>query len=276
MKPIQNVTYWRDKDIKGVETCRVDNSRHAFPNHAHEGIYAIGLMERGGSYCLGPQKTESLVAAGEVALINPSQVHSGVPASGSRITYQMIYFDLDLMVTAAEDIFSRPSVTPEFLCMVKGDGRLWNCLQRLCRLLQLPGGRLEKESAILSTVAVLLPLCTNVAPTTAGHRRMGRGIRNAMELLAAELDRKLSLEEVAQAAGLSRYHFLRVFKRETGLSPHLFRTMRRIDRAKRLLREGRCLSEVALTVGFSDQSHFSNTFRKYTGATPGQYISESP
>ncbi len=276
MKPIQNVTYWRDKEIAGVEICRVDGSRHRFPDHAHDGIYAIGLMERGGSYCLGPQKTDSLVAPSEVALINPGQVHSGVPASGGRVTYQMIYFDLDLVSTIAMDIFNGPPATPEFLCLVKGDKHLWNRLQRLCRLLQQPGGRLKKESAMLSAMAVLLPLCTNVTPTATNPRRVGRGIHHAMELLAEELDRKMSLEEVAQAAGLSRYHFLRVFKREAGLPPHLFRTMRRIDHAKQLLRAGRCLSEVALMVGFSDQSHFSNTFRKYNGATPGQYISESP
>jgi AraC-like DNA-binding protein len=65
-----------------------------------------------------------------------------------------------------------------------------------------------------------------------------------------------------------------VFKRETGLPPHLFRTLRRIDRGKQLLRDGLPLAQAALAVGFSDQSHFTNTFRKYTGATPGQYLSE--
>jgi AraC-like DNA-binding protein len=94
-----------------------------------------------------------------------------------------------------------------------------------------------------------------------------------MEFLAEEFDRKISLEEVARVCGLSRYHFLRVFKQETGLPPHLFRTLRRIDRAKELLRSGVCVAQTALMVGFSDQSHFSNTFRKYTGATPGQYLS---
>ena len=98
-----------------------------------------------------------------------------------------------------------------------------------------------------------------------------RAIRTAKEILAAELDRKISLSAVADAVGLSRYHFLRVFKRETGLPPHLFRTQRRIDMARRLLRRRMPPAQVALETGFSDQSHFTNKFRQFTGATPRQY-----
>jgi AraC-like DNA-binding protein len=66
-----------------------------------------------------------------------------------------------------------------------------------------------------------------------------------------------------------------VFKREAGLPPHRFRTLRRIDRGKPLLRGGLPPAQTVLASGLSGQSHFSNTFRKYTGAASGQYLSES-
>jgi hypothetical protein len=72
MKPRENVAFWRDMTVEGVEICRVDRSRHVFPAHAHDGIYAIGMMLSGGSYCLGPEKAYSLVSPGQIALINPS------------------------------------------------------------------------------------------------------------------------------------------------------------------------------------------------------------
>lgn len=56
-------------------------------------------------------------------------------------------------------------------------------------------------------------------------------------------------------------------------SSHAFRTQRRIERAKSLLKKGLPFVQTALGVGFSDQSHFSNTFRRLTGATPKQYLS---
>ena len=263
------------RNVDGIEMCRVNGSRHVFPDHAHDGIYAIGLMEAGGSYCRGPKKTDSLVAPGQIALINPSQVHSGVPVRGKRISYCMVYFDLALMASATSELFRRSPITPEFPCMVMDNRRLWRRLQRFCRVVQGSGGQLEKESALIDALAGMLPLCSpapSIKPVRWGG---GRPIRQAMEFLAENLDQKMSLEAVARSAGLSRYHFLRVFKRETGLPPHLFRTLRRIERAKQLLCKGTSLAEAALMVGFSDQSHFTNTFRKYTGATPGQYISES-
>ena len=72
-------------------------------------------------------------------------------------------------------------------------------------------------------------------------------------------------------AGLSRYHFLRAFRRETGVTPHAYLTGRRIAAAKALLAGDQPLSEVALACGFYDQSHFSRSFKGCTGLTPGQY-----
>jgi AraC-like DNA-binding protein len=275
MKPKEKVAYWRDPDFEGVEMCQVEGSRHVFPAHAHDGIYAIGMMQSGGSYCLGPEKAYSLVSPGQIALINPNQVHSGVPVAGKRISYRMVYFDLDLMGVAAAEMAGQNQATPEFVSMVVGDMALWRRLQRFCRVIQGPGGRLEKESAIMEALAHLIPLFGNVKPGKYRRFRGCKSIRHAMGFLSENLDLKISLEDVAREAGLSRYHFLRVFKQETGLPPHLFRTMRRIDRGRQLLRGGLPLAQAALAVGFSDQSHFTNTFRKYTGATPGQYLSES-
>jgi AraC-like DNA-binding protein len=275
MKPIENVTYWRDPELEGLEVCQVDGSRHVFPDHAHNGIYAIGMMESGGSYCLGPEKSYSLVSPGQIALINPNQVHSGVPVPGKQISYRMIYFDMRLMAAAADEIAQQSHTLPEFACMVVGDSLLWRHLWRLCRSIQGPGGRLEKESAIMDAMTHLVSIYGNVSSKQMPLKNSRQSMRQAKAFLSENLDRKISLADVSRAAELSRYHFLRVFKQATGLPPHLFRTLRRIDRAKQLLRDGQPLAQIALSVGFSDQSHFTNTFRKYTGATPGQYLSES-
>ncbi len=275
MKSKENVTFWRDLELDGIEICQVNESRHVFPDHAHDGIYAIGLMESGGSYCLEPEKEYSLVSPGQIALINPNQVHSGVPVPGKQISYRMIYFDMRLMTTAVAEITRQSNAIPEFTCMVVGSALLWGRLQRFCRVVQGTGDRLEKESAIMDAMAQLVPFFGNEKTKPTPLRSSGNAIRHAKAFLAENLDCKISLAEAARAAGSSRYHFLRVFKQATGLPPHLFRTLRRIDRAKQLLRHGRPLAQTALTVGFSDQSHFTNTFRKYTGATLGQYLSES-
>ena len=82
---------------------------------------------------------------------------------------------------------------------------------------------------------------------------------------------KLSVEEMAQNAFLSKYHFIRSFKAEVGLTPHQFQIQNRIRKAQRLIHETDTITEVALTTGFCDQSHFIKQFEKYVGLPPLTY-----
>jgi YesN/AraC family two-component response regulator len=96
--------------------------------------------------------------------------------------------------------------------------------------------------------------------------------RRAIAFMDAHLDRHLSLDQVAREAGVSKFHFCRHFKANTGLTFREFLAQRRIARATELLREGnRSVSEVYLDVGFKDLSHFSRVFRKLTGQPPSRY-----
>ncbi|MBY0459588.1 MAG: AraC family transcriptional regulator, partial [Gemmataceae bacterium] len=97
--------------------------------------------------------------------------------------------------------------------------------------------------------------------------------QRAERFVGENLASPLSVEALAAAAGLSRAHFSRLFKRTCGLSPHEFVLRRRVDRARELLaREpGLTLAEVAAEVGFYDQSHFGARFREQVGLTPAAY-----
>jgi len=272
MTKIEKVSYCRDADLEGFEVCRVRQSSHVFPNHAHDDIYAIGLMEKGGSWCLGPGRQDALVAAGQVALINPGQVHSGVPACEGPITYRMVYVQRHQMMDLAGDICEKAGTIPEFKQIVTRDPALYAMLTLLCRRMHQKG-RLEKQSLAVEAFNRLLSKFGGVTVAGKGAGRERRAVRRAKEFLSENLDTKLSLQEVAAVVGLSRYHFLRVFKKATGLPPHVFRTQQRVDTARRLLKTGMPFSQVALATGFSDQSHFTNKFRQFIGATPSQYLS---
>jgi AraC family transcriptional regulator len=82
-----------------------------------------------------------------------------------------------------------------------------------------------------------------------------------------------TLEQMAAVARVSPYHFARQFKATTGLPPHQYVILRRVERARHLLQAGTELSlaEVAAHAGFSDQSQFSYHFRRLVGLTPGQF-----
>ncbi|MDA8212033.1 MAG: AraC family transcriptional regulator [Clostridia bacterium] len=97
-------------------------------------------------------------------------------------------------------------------------------------------------------------------------------IERTLEFMYQHFGEKLTLTALAQIAKMSESHFIRIFKKETGLSPMEFLIRVRIDKAKKLLRSGtKNITEVSLQCGFSSTSHFSSSFTKHTGITPSDY-----
>lgn len=70
---------------------------------------------------------------------------------------------------------------------------------------------------------------------------------------------------------MSSYHLCRTFKQIVGLPPHRYQTQLRINRAKKLLLEGKFISYTATEVGFFDQSHFHRYFKRIIGVSPKKY-----
>jgi AraC family transcriptional regulator len=102
-----------------------------------------------------------------------------------------------------------------------------------------------------------------------------RRLNKAAALIRASLHRRPRLPELAAAAGLSVFHFHRLFKRHFGETPLQMVARLQIDLAKRLLRRGVPLREVARRCGFSHQSHMTVRFRQATGTTPTRWLRDS-
>lgn len=102
----------------------------------------------------------------------------------------------------------------------------------------------------------------------------GLRLKRVLEYIEANLSRDIHLDELGEMAGLSAFYFAKLFKQSTGASPHQYILQRRLERAKELLRKpSMSLSEIGLESGFSDQSHFTNVFRRFVGATPSKFRS---
>ena len=108
------------------------------------------------------------------------------------------------------------------------------------------------------------------AALDSGDRLPGSALRRIQDTIETRLAEPLRVRDLADIAGLSEFHFLRVFKRLTGMSPHQYITERRMNRARTLLSTTDVpVAEVAWRVGLSNTSHFNAQFRKHTGLTPG-------
>jgi AraC family transcriptional regulator len=96
--------------------------------------------------------------------------------------------------------------------------------------------------------------------------------RRLLEYIESNLEREITLRELSCVVDLSPYHFARMFKYTMHTAPHRYVLDRRIERAKIMLRTNAAsLLEISLSTGFCDQSHFSSTFRRQVGTTPGEF-----
>jgi AraC family transcriptional regulator len=137
------------------------------------------------------------------------------------------------------------------------------------------GGRLAGESlANILAVHLIRHVVAPHQPTRRGDGTLPRAkLRAVVEYVEDHLNAGPTLEQMAAIARLSAYHFARQFKVATGLPPHQYVILRRVERAKQLLQAGTDLSlaEVAACAGFSDQSQFTHHFKRVVGVTPGQF-----
>ncbi|WP_010188022.1 helix-turn-helix domain-containing protein [Sphingomonas sp. PAMC 26605] len=100
-------------------------------------------------------------------------------------------------------------------------------------------------------------------------------LRRAIAYIEDQPSARVSLGDLAAAAGLSRFHFSRLFRKYIGMTPALYVERSRIDRAKAMIRVGQLpLADIAYAVGFADQSHFARRFRHHEGCTPSDYMRE--
>ncbi|HEL5038305.1 TPA: helix-turn-helix transcriptional regulator [Stenotrophomonas maltophilia] len=110
-------------------------------------------------------------------------------------------------------------------------------------------------------------------PAVALAPQQAAALQRALRYVDEHLSQPLRVTELAQAACVSRFHLVRLFRTGTGASPLRYVRRRRIERARQLLPVAQLpMSCLAQQLGFFDQSHFVRSFRAETGCSPGQYL----
>ncbi len=179
--------------------------------------------------------------------------------------------------SALADFDADPATTEIVRCAGGPDPLLKEIAVALLDVISRPpeaSNRLFVEGASAMLVAHLVSKYSNIAKrhTSPSPSLPYDKLRRALDLVDDRFADELGLDELAAEACLSPFHFSRLFRKATGVSPHRYVTERRVREAKAKLAEG-CLSlvEIALESGFGSQGNFNRIFRKHTGLTPGQF-----
>ncbi len=148
--------------------------------------------------------------------------------------------------------------------------------------LEFPGDRLSVESSLHEVLLLAFEEFSNLkqpalrSTARVGHRKIARSL-DYIRSLEAEGSPNVSLDALAEVAGLSKYHFLRQFSQVVGMTPGAYlRTLRLCHAARKLRTTELPILEVALSVGFADHPSFSRAFARHMGMTPSEYQKLGP
>ena len=219
--------------------------------------YTITRVEAGRSSFLTRGKVWSS-APGSLRIQSPGDVVRDLAREGTAV-YQIVV----LSPRAVDGI--DPNVRTHSH-LAAGDPR-GAAFQRLHDAVQAGACRLELEVAVTEAISALSAI-------QGARCEQTRAVRRALEHLRDRLDTDVTLDSLAEHAGIDKFHLCRAFRAQVGLPPHAYLTRLRILRAKELLAAGVIPSQVAPRVGLYDQSQLNRHFRRLVGTTPGAYARE--
>lgn len=246
--------------IPGVELYHAHIAHFAFEPHTHE-AFGIGTIEWGAER-FRYRGTDHVAAVNSLVTMNPDELHTGEAESHGGWRYRMIYLE------------------PDLLERMTGVKQWWfNEVERHDPLRAQATGRiiydLWHQTDPLAQQGLVLDLIDTFRPYArhGGRQPPTRQTRfdRVREYVYENYMHAVGLEELAQEAALSPYHFLRQFKAHFHVTPHQMLMAVRLWRAKQFLTNGMPAAEVAIATGLSDQSHLTRAFTRRYGITPVRY-----
>ena len=261
---------WKPKETIGISLFKASFNKFFYKKHRHQ-EFAIGVIEKGAQKFY--HKGNKYVAAPRnIITVNPDEIHDGMPATHGGYQYRMVYINpkkIDEIVVGHSEIkkragyFKRPTIIDNKVAM------------KLNHALRLLDGdqhdSLESHTYLIEVIIDLFQRYSDPNPCVDSRLKDRKVVDQALEYIRERVTENITLDEIAQAVGLSQYHFLRIFKNTTDLPPHAYLIQMRVELAKRAIEKGYSIIVAALQSGFSDQSHLTRCFKSVYGLPPGQY-----
>ena len=249
-----------------------------YPAHDHTNQFQLELVVNGATEC-GIGRRRYAVPQAYFSVVNPAIEHYNVTQRWKHALFIIFpHHTLDETAWQSYRLLSRPVVFSYVVAPCTTDlTAIVNLLFAEAARPDCPGRRLLFDTALVQlSVLLLRALHGNhsgraVAASyyaTAAQTQIAR----AVDLIHSAFQTDLCLDDLANAAAMSRYHFLRCFKTQVGSTPHAYLQQVRLQNAAALLRSSsRTITDIALDCGFTSPSRFSDAFRRRYGCTPSAY-----
>ncbi len=240
----------------------IKNTDATFTKHFHD-TYTIGITNEGLFKSKHLNKTY-LSYKNSTRIANPGEMHGG---DSSSWKYTNFYPTIELVSQIYEQIFFERKV-PIFKVHMIDDITLYNLLYSLFQSVYSTKDSMLIEIKLIDALSYLIK---NYTHTTKDYDHLFNDkniIKTSVEYIKDTIETNLSLDDLALNANMSKYHFLRVFKQELGITPHNYILTQKVHKATSKIIKGDTISQASFDAGFSDQSHFTRNFKKMYGYTP--------
>ncbi|VAX44949.1 Regulatory protein of adaptative response [Acinetobacter calcoaceticus] len=267
----QDFEFWQDERMPYVETRRTCFSRTCYKSHSHP-TFSIGAIDEGNSVFQSSFGTAQKISAGTLVIVPAHIEHSCNPLPDQAWSYQMLHLDISWLNQWYAE-FQKEGFDlnlPQHRPLIIKDENLYQTFSDMNETL-FDSKKLifEKEQSLIYCLTQLL-LPNFILEEIQKTQYLYESFLDLIHIIKSS-ERFISLEELAQQVGLSRYAIIRLFKANVGLTPHAFQINLKINQARAQLKQGIPLAELAVNLGFSDQSHFHKAFKAHTGITPRQF-----
>jgi AraC-like DNA-binding protein len=254
---------------RGFERFEAFFAGHAFDPHRHD-TYAIGFTLHGIQSFRYRGSAERSVS-GQVFALHPDETHDGHAGDSQGFRYKILYLE----PRAVQEALSEGRGPLPFVReAVSSNERLAAAILPALDDLDLAPEELHRDQIILDLAEALAAADRSVnsrKPSTVHWL----AVRKAREFLDANARSVVTSPELEALTGLSRYALARHFRACLGTSPYRYLTLRRLDRARFLIRRGSTLADAAVSCGFADQSHMTRQFKQAYGMSPGRWAAVS-
>jgi AraC-like DNA-binding protein len=263
----EHSTYFRPRGLTGIEALHARFVEHAYRPHSHP-TWTVAMVEHGAAR-FELDATQQRAGQGELFVLEPEAVHTGMAAVPEGWAYKVLYIEPAVVHEWDERDASPPRAAR---WVVFRDLALRAALERAHTALAAePKGSLAVEEAVLTAVAALRPHLRPGPSRQTRDRAEHAAVRRARAHLRDRWDQKVTLAELATQAGLSRFELVRRFHDQTGVTPHAYQVNLRVDEARARLAAGHAAAAVAADCGFADQPHLTRVFKRAVGVSPGRY-----
>ncbi|QTT88687.1 AraC family transcriptional regulator [Pseudomonas chlororaphis] len=254
----------------GIETLRAHFTGHAYDPHWHDS-YLVGVTEEGVQqfHC---RRERFHSTPGKVFLLEPGEIHDGDAPTDSGFTYRMLYLDPQWLERELSALFEEAPADSQlsFANNLASDQRLAQATSTAFHSLHHGELRIVRQSAMDQ---LLDQLTGHLHWRQRYHQdpRLPLVAHKARDYLHTHAQQDISLDELGAVCGVDRFRLTRAFKAAYGLPPHAYLVQLRLAKARRLLARGEQPAEVAMALGFADQSHMGRWFVRAYGLTPAAY-----